>query len=124
MSDAAEGNVAANERHLTLKNLKFFSPLRREFVVERYGIALATAALAIVLRWIFDPLLGHVAFYVTVYAAVAFCSILCGYAPAIVSAVVGFMGIFTSSSIPAILCLRLAHPKFMASSAGFLSAEF
>jgi hypothetical protein len=62
MSDAAEGNVAANERHLTLKNLKFFSPLRREFVVERYGIALATAALAIVLRWIFDPLLGHVAF--------------------------------------------------------------
>jgi hypothetical protein len=94
MSDAAEGNVAANERHLTLKNLKFFSPLRREFVVERYGIALATAALAIVLRWIFDPLLGHVAFYVTVYAAVAFCSILCGYAPAIVSAVAGFMGIF------------------------------
>ncbi|MGH9515688.1 MAG: DUF4118 domain-containing protein, partial [Terriglobales bacterium] len=94
MSDAADGNVMLTERHPALKKLKFFSPLRREFVVERYGIALASAALAIVLRWIFDPLLGHVAFYVTVYAAVAFCSILCGYAPAIVTAIVGFLGIF------------------------------
>ena len=57
-------------------------------------MALASAALAIVLRWIFDPLLGHVAFYATVYAAVAFCSIVCGYGPAIVSAIVGFLGIF------------------------------
>ena len=94
MSDAADGNLAASEHHPALNKLKFFSPIRREFVVERYGIAFASAALAIVLRWIFDPLLGHVAFYVTVYAAVAFCSILCGYAPAIVSAIVGFLGIF------------------------------
>src|SRR5579859_1362835 len=94
MSDAAGENVAAGERHVALNNLRFFSPVGREFVVERYGIALATAALAIVLRWIFDPLLGHVAFYVTVYAAVAFCSIVCGYAPAIVSAILGFLGIF------------------------------
>jgi signal transduction histidine kinase len=94
MSVAVEGNVAAGGRHLAVNKLKIFSPIRREFVVERYGIALAAATLAIVLRWILDPLLGHVAFYVTVYAAVAFCSILCGYAPAIVSAIVGFLGIF------------------------------
>jgi signal transduction histidine kinase len=94
MSDTADGNAAARERHPALNKLKFFSPIRREFVVERYGIALAAATLAIVLRWMFDPLLGHVAFYVTVYVAVAFCSIVCGYAPAIVSAIVGFLGIF------------------------------
>jgi two-component system NarL family sensor kinase len=94
MSDSTDGNIAAGERYQALNRLKLFSPIRREFVVERYGVALATAALAIVLRWIFDPLLGHVAFYVTVYAAVAFCSIVCGYAPAIVSAIAGFLGIF------------------------------
>jgi two-component system, NarL family, sensor kinase len=94
MSDTADGNVAAGEGYQALNETKLFSPIRREFVVERYGIALASAALAIVLRWIFDPLLGHVAFYVTVYAAVAFCSIVCGYAPAIVSAIVGFLGVF------------------------------
>jgi len=94
MSDTADVNIAAGEHHQAVNKLKLFSPIRREFVVERYGIALATAALAIVLRWIFDPLLGHVAFYVTVYAAVAFCSIVCGYAPAIVSAIAGFLGVF------------------------------
>jgi signal transduction histidine kinase len=94
MSDSTEGDIAGGERYQALNKLKLFSPIRREFVVERYGVALATAALAIVLRWIFDPLLGHVAFYVTVYAAVAFCSIVCGYAPAIVSAIAGFLGIF------------------------------
>ncbi|HEX3106319.1 MAG TPA: sensor histidine kinase [Terriglobales bacterium] len=94
MSDAAEGNIRAGERHHAFNNVKVFSPIRREFWVERYGVALATAALAIILRWIFDPLLGHVAFYVTVYVAVAFCSVVCGYIPAIVSAIVGFIGIF------------------------------
>jgi len=94
VSDTADGKAAVSERHQAFNKLKLFSPIGREFVVERYGIALATAALAIVLRWIFDPLLGHVAFYVTVYVAVAFCSVVCGYAPAIVSAIVGFVGTF------------------------------
>jgi signal transduction histidine kinase len=94
MSDSTDGNIAAGERYQALNKLNLFSPIRREFVVERYGVAIATAALAIVLRWIFDPLLGHVAFYVTVYVAVAFCSVVCGYAPAIVSAIVGFVGTF------------------------------
>ncbi|HEY7352375.1 MAG TPA: sensor histidine kinase [Terriglobales bacterium] len=73
---------------------KLFSPIRRELVIERYGLALASAVLAVLLRWLFDPVLGHVAFYVTVYAAVAFCAVVCGFAPAIVSAVAGFLGIF------------------------------
>jgi signal transduction histidine kinase len=92
ISEAADRN-AASQRLQAFNKLNLFSPIRREFVVERYGVALATAALAILLRWLLDPLLGHVAFYVTVYAAVAFCSIVCGYAPAIVSAIFGFLGI-------------------------------
>jgi signal transduction histidine kinase len=75
-------------------NLRLFSPIRHEFVFERYSVALAATILAIALRWILDPVLGHVAFYATVYAAVAFCAIVCGYGPAIVAAVVGFSGIF------------------------------
>jgi signal transduction histidine kinase len=63
-------------------------------VIERYSVALCAAVLAIALRWVLDPLLGHVAFYVTLYVAVAYCAIICGYAPAIVSAIAGFLGLF------------------------------
>lgn len=94
MSDTADGNIAAGKRPQALTWVVLLSPIQREFVLERYGVAVAAAALAVVLRWIFDPLLGHVAFYVTVYVAVAFCSIVCGYAPAIVCAIIGFLGIF------------------------------
>ena len=72
----------------------FFSPMRREFVIERYAVALATALLAVLLRWALDPVLGHVAFYATVYCAVAFCSIVCGVWPSILSAAAGFIGVF------------------------------
>jgi signal transduction histidine kinase len=68
--------------------------MRRDFIAERYSVALSLAALAILLRWVLDPVLGHVAFYVTVYAAVAFCALVCGYAPAIVCAIAGFLGVF------------------------------
>ena len=73
---------------------RFFSPMRQDFVLERYGVALTTAVLAVLLRWLLDPILGHVAFYVTVYAAVAYCAITCGLGPAILSAMVGFCGVF------------------------------
>lgn len=69
-------------------------PIPRDRVAKRYSIALATAAVAILLRWLLDPVLGHVAFYVTVYIAVAFCAIVCGYFAAVVSGVLGFVGIF------------------------------
>ncbi len=49
---------------------------------------------AILLRWLLDPLLGHVAFYVTVYIAVAYCAVVCGYIPAALSGLIGFLGIF------------------------------
>ena len=79
---------------LVARFLTLLSPLSREAATRRYLIAVAAAALAIVLRWVLDPLLGHVAFYVTVYVAIAFCAVVCGYAPALLSGVLGFLGIF------------------------------
>jgi signal transduction histidine kinase len=70
------------------------NPIPAEQVLRRYTIAVACSLLAVLFRWLLDPVLGHVAFYVTVYIVVAFCSIVCGYAPAIVSAMLGFVGIF------------------------------
>jgi len=73
---------------------QFFSPLRETFVYERMAIALATAVLAVLLRWLLDPVLGHVAFYATLYMAVAFSAAFCGMAPGVVTAVLGFFGVF------------------------------
>src|SRR5215475_11276880 len=73
---------------------QFFSPLRESFIYERFAIALATAILAVVLRWLLDPVLGHVAFYATLYMAVAFSAVFCGMAPGIMTAVLGFFGVF------------------------------
>jgi two-component system, NarL family, sensor kinase len=70
------------------------TPISREYVFRRYGVALTTAILGVILRWLLDPVLGHVAFYVTIYVAVAYCALVCGYAPATLTALVGFVGIF------------------------------
>jgi signal transduction histidine kinase len=69
------------------------APVPRQHVARRYAIAIAAAVLAIVLRWLLDPLLGHVAFYVTLYMTVTFCAVVCGFAPAILSGLLGFLGI-------------------------------
>ena len=69
-------------------------PLPQFRVIERYTIACAMAVVAVLLRELLDPVLGHVAFYVTVYIAVAFSAIVCGFAPAVWSALLGFLGIF------------------------------
>lgn len=79
---------------LPARIVTIFTPLPRQFVVRRYSIAVCAAAVAILLRWLLDPVLGHVAFYVTLYIAVAFCAIVCGYAPAILCGILGFLGIF------------------------------
>jgi signal transduction histidine kinase len=71
-----------------------FSPLPQGRVMERYGIALAVAILSVLLRGLLDPILGHVAFYATVYMAVAYCVVVCGPVPATVCALVGFAGTF------------------------------
>jgi signal transduction histidine kinase len=60
----------------------------------RFALAVGSAIVAVLLRWVLDPALGHVAFYVTVYIAVAFCALVCGFVPAIVSGLLGFAGIF------------------------------
>ena len=74
--------------------LTFLTPIAHRQAFERYSIAVLAAVLAIVVRWVLDPVLGHVAFYVTVYIAVTYCAIVCGYAPAILSGLIGFLGIF------------------------------
>ncbi|MGA8619550.1 MAG: sensor histidine kinase [Candidatus Sulfotelmatobacter sp.] len=74
--------------------LAIFSPLPRQRGIERFTVALATAVLAVLLRGVLDPVLGHVAFYVTLYMAVAFNAVVCGAAPAALSSLVGFLGIF------------------------------
>ncbi len=74
--------------------LAILHPLRPRSTAQRYTIAIATAGLAVVLRWLLDPVLGHVSFYATMYMAVAFCALVCGLGPAILSALVGFFGIF------------------------------
>ena len=86
--------VTPYRRHCTLRNLAILSPIPDQSLTTRYILALLTGILAILLRWALDPLLGHLAFYVTVYMTVAYCAFLCGYAPAIVSGIIGFIGVF------------------------------
>jgi signal transduction histidine kinase len=76
------------------RNLTILAPVPRQSVRKRYAIAIAAAVVAILLRWILDPILGHVAFYVTLYVTVTFCAVVCGFAPAILSGLLGFLGIF------------------------------
>ncbi len=77
-----------------MRGLTDFAPIPNSRTSVRFTIAVSLAGLAILLRWLLDPLLGHVAFYTTIYIAVAFCALLCGAAPATISAIVGFLGIF------------------------------
>jgi signal transduction histidine kinase len=74
--------------------LTIFSTIPQRRVMERFTLAVALAALAVLLRWLLDPVLGHVAFYATVYIAAAFCVVVCGPLPAIVTTLLGFFGIF------------------------------
>lgn len=76
------------------KPLAIFSPVQDRFVAQRFTLALTTAVVAILLRGILDPALGHVAFYATVYMTVAFCATVAGFVPAVLNAVLGFAGIF------------------------------
>src|SRR5919206_4466583 len=76
------------------QSLPIFPPIPASRTLARYAVAVATAILAILLRWLLDPLLGHVAFYVTIYIAVAYCAVVCGFLPAALSGLTGFLGIF------------------------------
>lgn len=74
--------------------LTLLAPIPSRRVLRRYAIAVLSGVVAILLRWVLDPVLGHVAFYVTVYMAIAFCAMVCGSTPAILSGLVGVFGIF------------------------------
>jgi signal transduction histidine kinase len=77
-----------------VRTLAILTPLPPQRVTERYTVAIAAAVLAILLRWLLDPVLGHVAFYVTLYVAVTFSAMVSGVAPAVLSGLLGFLGIF------------------------------
>ncbi|HEV3512440.1 MAG TPA: sensor histidine kinase [Candidatus Sulfotelmatobacter sp.] len=76
------------------RTLTLFTAVPRQRPWHRYSIAVLTGILAILLRWLLDPVLGHVAFYATIYMAVTFCAIVCGSGPAILTGVVGVLGVF------------------------------
>ncbi|MFZ0731009.1 MAG: sensor histidine kinase [Candidatus Sulfotelmatobacter sp.] len=77
-----------------MRNLRILTPIPIHSVGRRYIVAILAGVLAILLRWLLDPVLGHVAFYATVYIAVAYCAVVCGSRPAIVSGAIGFLGVF------------------------------
>jgi K+-sensing histidine kinase KdpD len=94
--------------------LRILIPLPRQRVADRYAIAISSTVLAILLRWLLDPVLGHVAFYVTLYVAVTFSAMVCGFAPAILSGLLGFLGIFYWLVDPRHSSLSFTNPlKFM-----------
>ena len=76
-----------------MSSRRILSPLPQRDVAERYGIALVSAAIAIMLRAVLEPLLGHAGFYVTVYLAVIFCALVCGLWPSLITATLGTAGI-------------------------------
>jgi signal transduction histidine kinase len=75
-------------------SLAVLAPLPQQRVVERFSLAFVAAGFAVALRALLDPILGHVAFYATVYMAVAWCAVVCGLLPALLGTVVGFLGVF------------------------------
>lgn len=77
-----------------MRNLSILTPIPDQSVWRRYSIAFLCGALAVLLRWLLDPVLGHVAFYTTIYIAVAYCAVVCGPFPASLSGIVGFIGVF------------------------------
>jgi len=71
-----------------------FSPIEQKFVGARFALSVAAAILAVLLRQLLDPVIGHVSFYATVYMTVAFCAIVSGFFPAVLNALIGFFGVF------------------------------
>jgi signal transduction histidine kinase len=73
--------------------VKIPGPFAQQPSWQRYAIGLALGILAILLRGLVDPVLGHSGFYVTVYLAVVYASLVCGLGPSILTAMVGTLGI-------------------------------
>jgi PAS domain S-box-containing protein len=58
---------------------------------RRYSIALAAIGVALLLRKLFDPLLGEHATFITLYPAVIFLALYAGLGPSILSVVLGLL---------------------------------
>lgn len=67
---------------------------RRLDSFERYGVAILTAILALLLRGVFSPLLGSHDAYHTAWAAVVLAAWYCGVGPAIVTTLITAVGIW------------------------------
>ena len=59
--------------------------------VLAYGLSLAALTLAVILRWLLDPLMGDTLPLVTLFGAVAIAVWMGGYRPAILVVVLGYL---------------------------------
>lgn len=88
--------------------------------VGRYGVAILTAILALILRGLFSPILGTHDPYHTAWAAVFFVAWYCGVGPAIVTALITAVGVWYWF-LPPGHSFAVADPKVQATGmAGFL----
>jgi signal transduction histidine kinase len=86
----------------------------------RYGVAILTAILALLLRGIFSPILGTHDPYHTAWAAVFFAAWFCGMGPAIVTALMTAVGVWYWF-LPPGHSFAVADPKVQTTGmAGFL----
>jgi signal transduction histidine kinase len=89
MNPAVKNRQARSSRFLAT----MFSPIPRQNTWKRYFVGFASAVLAISLRGVLEPALGHAGFYITVYVAVIFSALVAGVGPSIVTAVIGTIGV-------------------------------
>ncbi len=88
--------------------------------IRRYGLAVAAAIIALLLRELLSPLLGESNPYHTVWAAVVFSAWYCGLVPSIVTALLSLLGIWYWF-LPPVNSFRLQDPKAAISGmVGFL----
>jgi signal transduction histidine kinase len=86
----------------------------------RYALAILAAIIALFLRQILSPLLGHSNPYHTLWAAVVFSAWYCGLGPSIISTLVGMFGVWYWF-LPPFHSFALQQPKFEISGMlGFL----
>src|SRR5271166_256730 len=88
--------------------------------VGRYGVAILTAILALLLRGLFSPILGTHNPYHTAWAAVCFVAWYCGAGPAIATALMSAVGVWYWF-LPPSHSFAVADPKVeVTGMAGFL----
>jgi len=96
------------------------APPKESLGVGRYGVAILTAILALLLRGLLTPVLGTADPYHTVWAAVVFAAWYCGVGPAILTTLMSAVGVWYWF-IPPEHSFMVADPKLqLTGMAGFL----